>query len=181
MGVAEISRKIGVDLAQIVRDIQEIRRGWMDTQTAYYDERKCEEIERTYHLQFTAWEAWLRSVGEKTKTKNVTGEKGYDETVTWEDAGDPRYLKVIHDCIAERCKIWGLYAPIKTAETDSKGNDIERQRRKLSLVELANQLIGPDGAKIIEASFGPIGRGEEVAVLGRNGKAGGNGHTNGHH
>lgn len=173
----EIARKLDLSHTQIVYDLQEIRRSWRDTQTAYYDERKTEEIERTYHLQLAAWEAWLRSVGEKTKTRNVTGEKGYDETTTWEDAGDPRYLKVIHDCIAQRCKIWGLYAPIKMEQADS--NDLERQRRRIALVELAGKLIGSDGAKIIEASFGSSGSIAEGAVISRNGTTGSNGHTNG--
>lgn len=137
---SDIARKFSVDQSNISRDLKKIRSEWLESRVRDFDAAKEIELQKIDEVERQAWAAWERSVGvveRRTTRKKDAGEISESEAtiVKVDQAGDPRYLQTVLDCIQRRCKILGLDAPEKFAETDSKGNDLDRIDRISSLTK----------------------------------------------
>jgi len=123
----DIAAKLNLSQSQISRDISTIKIRWRKDTTINLDEAKQRELSRIDELERTYWQAWERSLDERTKTRTekFSGEDGKGKASIEKETllGLPAYLTGIQWCISERCKILGLYAPIKNATTDRDGND----------------------------------------------------------
>jgi len=103
------------------------------------DAAKREELASIENLKREYWQAWERSLDEKTKTRteqstapdrvdkkgNPIKAKGSAKATVEKEMmlGNPAYLAGIQWCISERAKILGLYAPNKIAPTTPDGKD----------------------------------------------------------
>jgi hypothetical protein len=121
--LTRIAQELGVDKSQISRDFKHIRRLWRETYIDDLNAAKQEELARVAEIEHRAWLAWDRSCRD-AETMEVTGTsqagKGKPERVrkvTKEQAGDPRFLAIVLDCVKQRCEILGLQAPKKLDHT----------------------------------------------------------------
>lgn len=101
-------------------DLKAIEAEWQIARLGVIDEMKAIEAARIDHLMSEAYEAYWRSVGQISKLTMRDGSGGKNGPVTEiveteeTQAGDPRYLTIIKDCIEARRKLFGLDAPTKT-------------------------------------------------------------------
>lgn len=117
----EIADELKLSRQQIGFDLKTIQRRWRESTTINIDEAKQRELSRIDELERTYWQAWERSVEQRTRTstEKVSGENGRSKaSVQKEDMlGNPAYLAGVMDCIKERCKILGIYAPEKQEQS----------------------------------------------------------------
>lgn len=123
-----IAQEIGVSQPQISYDLGVIRQQWRATTTINLDEAKLKELSRIDLLERTYWEAWTRSLDEKVKTRTeryAGSDKQGKASVEKETLlGNPSYLAGVQWCISERCKVLGLYAPVKQEHSGVGGDAI---------------------------------------------------------
>ena len=122
--------KITLSQPTIQRDLVIIQKEWTAQTTFELDKAKVVEIQKIDRVERELWAAWFRSVGEKEKkqmkirqvpiVRKTTFKNGREVSeVTMEeateraiiervDAGDPRFLTGILECISKRCRILGL-------------------------------------------------------------------------
>ena len=124
--LTEIARHFGVTKRTVEVNIKKVRDVWKEESIGRYDDYVVTELMRINRVEREAWDAWRRSQkdSEKTVIRNTGVVLDKDnkvlghgqETTEYREvqAGDPRYLKIIEDCGAERRRILGLYAPTKT-------------------------------------------------------------------
>ncbi len=118
MTQSEIARELGVHKSQITRDMQAIRKKSMNRAAKTFESHVESQLNKLEMLEAEAWAAFEESRKVKKVTKKK-GSRGEQETETVEmRPGDPRYLKIVNDCIAQRNKILGLNAPTKRQNLD---------------------------------------------------------------
>lgn len=126
---ADIAAALGVSQPQISMDLATIQKRWRTSTAINLDEAKQKELAKIDTLERTYWDAWQRTLEEKTKTRteqSKTGDKSGAAKATIEKEtllGNPAYLSGIQWCISERCKILGIYAPSKIAPTTPDGKE----------------------------------------------------------
>lgn len=113
--------EIQLSHTQVIRDIQEMDALLEEEARQQSRLHLLKDLKKLEALERQAWEGWRRSVGEKTKTTRKTKvlsddddptvieELVEDTSVTWADAGDPRFIQQIRECIAERHRLLGTY------------------------------------------------------------------------
>jgi hypothetical protein len=123
--LTRIAQELGVDKSQISRDFKHIRQQWREAYIEDLNAAKQEELARIAEVENKAWVAWDRSCRD-SETMEITGTsqagKGKPEKVrkvTREQAGDPRFLAIVLDCVKQRCEILGLHAPRKLDHTNA--------------------------------------------------------------
>lgn len=132
---SEIAKAVGIGMGTVSEDLAKIREYWLSLMMVDFDERKSTELAKIDHLEETAWRAWRRSV-RPAQTRHVLVERGVrvvqerdkngqpikgkapiskmlpvrevDDTTEKTQAGDPRFLTIIRDCIQDRLKLMGL-------------------------------------------------------------------------
>ena len=79
-----------------------------------FDKRMAIELARIDRVEREAWLAYERKIGAKQRKKmSVKAGNKDGEVVMWDEAGDPRFLKIVLDCIDRRSALLGLDAPKK--------------------------------------------------------------------
>lgn len=117
----DIAKEIGVDQSQVSHDLKEIQKRWRESSLVSINEVKHRELSRIDELERTYWDAWQRSIGEKTKTRTekTVGEAATKASIEKETlVGNPAFLTGVLSCIEQRCKIFGIYEATKIAITD---------------------------------------------------------------
>ena len=102
--------------ASISKDRRILRMRWAKKNTDYIQEEKFDQLEKLNRIEEEAWDAWDRSIGERSQTtRRVVQRNGVEERIVSETtetlAGDPRYLSTLNDVIRRRCSILGVDAP----------------------------------------------------------------------
>jgi predicted transcriptional regulator len=123
----DIAVELGVTQQQVSYDLQELHTRWRESSLIDIGEAKNRELERIDILEQEYWAAWVRSCGERTKTKHETlaDEESVRSSVEVEQMlVNPAYLAGVQSCIESRCKIIGLYAPAKQEHTGKDGGPI---------------------------------------------------------
>jgi len=121
-----IAKEIGVAQPQIAYDLKEIRQRWRESSIRDFDEDRNQELERIDILEREYWSAWERSKEEKTRTRQTKHGDISSASVEKETLlGNPAYLSGVERCIELRCKILGLYAPIKNEVAGKDGAPID--------------------------------------------------------
>ncbi|NIU06911.1 MAG: hypothetical protein GWO40_22005 [Gammaproteobacteria bacterium] len=162
-----IAREFGVSQGTISTDLKAIMEGWRKSAEADVYAAKVRETEKINRVELEAWEAWEASrQPHEISEREVTGPEnervpGKTKLRVEGSSGDPRFLGVIRDCIAQRCKLWGYNAPDKTALTDSEGKDLA-VRRDMYIGVLQRM---PDEMRQIVAAVREEARGGEVAAI----------------
>lgn len=121
-----IADHLGVNQAQISRDLAVIRRAWMKSAVMDFNEQRSQELAKIDALEAEYWEAWRRSQedAEVRTTKARSASIPADEKKTnlpasdleattriEGQAGDPRFLAGVQWCIERRCALLGLDQP----------------------------------------------------------------------
>jgi predicted transcriptional regulator len=127
MRQADIAQKLGVSQPQVSYDLKEIHKRWRESTLVNINEAKHRELARIDNLENEYWRAWERSCEEKTKTKTekIVGGNATKASVEKDTMlGNPSYLTGVQWCIEQRCKIFGINAPIK-ADVTSNGETLQ--------------------------------------------------------
>lgn len=119
---AQIAKEIGVTIPQISYDLKEIKERWKQRTTMDLDAKKSEELARLDAIEMEAWEAFRRSQEEFTaQTVRAAEGKGKAGAKTKEVSkhtesryGDARFLDTALRCVAKRCELLGLNAPVRS-------------------------------------------------------------------
>lgn len=101
-----IAERLGLNQATISRHLSELTKEWQESTAQDVAQLKAQELLELDLVKSEAWGEW--------HTSKVR-----------EDGGNPAYLKVIINALAEQSKIRGTYAPAKQAITDPTG-EVER-------------------------------------------------------
>lgn len=129
MGQIEIAEQLNkerpyqLSYQQIGYDLRSLAKMWREEARAEVDEAKAKALAELKILQATYWEAWERSLTERTKTKQEKNAIGVGKASVEKETllGNPAYLAGVQSCIEQRCKIIGLYAPTKSEVTGKDG------------------------------------------------------------
>jgi hypothetical protein len=129
-----IATLLNVNVKTVTRDIDLIRKEWLEQRTGSYDDKVNRELAGIEQQESQLWEAWYRScqievISTKTRKKQLRdierpkkGKKGKDastepamvvieeneKTVTRQMIGDPRFQAEITRLRELRCKLQGL-------------------------------------------------------------------------
>ena len=123
-----IAKLLGVTQQQISLDIKTIQARWRKNTTFNLDEHKSKELAKLDELERTAWDAWEKSTGERTRKRTLTkGEKNKEGQIIGSGGsveveqrdGNPAFLNMVLSCIDRRVKILGIDAPVKGENTDT--------------------------------------------------------------
>jgi multidrug efflux pump subunit AcrA (membrane-fusion protein) len=133
----EIADELDVSREQIKYDLKAIQQRWQETTTFNLDEAKAKELSKVDNLERTYWEAWERTLGERTKSRverQGAGETTRDKSSIERESllGDPRFLQGVQWCIERRCDILGLYAPKRQIYDFNMKDLSEEQLERLS-------------------------------------------------
>lgn len=147
---AAISERINDDrdytLSQqtISNDILAIQKGWLASSLRDFDALRAEQLGKIDRLERECWRGWERSCldAETVVKKSKGAVKKYEDEKTGRfvaerpaeqyqtskgQAGDPRFLTGVRDCIDRRCKLLGLDAPTNIdIKSDGKALTIQK-------------------------------------------------------
>jgi len=138
-----IAEKLGTTQQTISQDILAVRELWQTQAIADYTELKHRELNKVDLLELTYWEAWEKSLTQKTrqvkkssKRENVVSQALTQETQ--DTPGDPRFLEGVRWCIDKRCQILGLNAPTKNLNLNvsvMSDEELDQELRRYGLHE----------------------------------------------
>lgn len=134
MMLKDIAVAVKASRTTVYEDIQDLHRQWVERAETEIEKAKVQQLQRLAWVEDEMSEAW-----EKSKEPGLTE---FDETTSGEDGdtrkrrktiqrqtGNPKYMDSILRCVSERCKIMGLYAPVKVESTDREGKAPEEIKR----------------------------------------------------
>lgn len=133
VSMREIARRMNDDrpysltFQQIAKDVRVILGRWQASCIKDIDELRSAELMRLSVMESEAWAAWEQSktTAENTTTSQESGGLGGTKTKAEikriKREPDPRYLDIVRYCIDKRCKMLGLDAPVKLAQTTPDG------------------------------------------------------------
>ncbi|HUE74826.1 MAG TPA: hypothetical protein VMP01_28420 [Pirellulaceae bacterium] len=128
MAIAEM---LGVGQGTICEDLKRVRQEWLESSVRNFDVAKEKELQKLDRVEREAWAEWDRSK-QPAQSAVVTGEDANKRTTksVKNQTGDPRYLDVIHKCIAQRRAILGLDAlpTLMEPDADAPSLDVRRDR-----------------------------------------------------
>lgn len=120
----------------ISQDLTAIRKDWEASTLFDFNEAKIQELQKIDNLEAEAWRHFFESArplkkkstklkgkaqqGQNSKLPNDLEQYTYEE----ERLPDPRFMQIVDRCIERRCRILGLEAPLKVAETDPQGKPV---------------------------------------------------------
>jgi hypothetical protein len=109
-----IAQHLGVRQPTISNDLAVLHREWRESAVRDFDAIREAQLQKLEHLEREAWAAYDRSAGTRQRKRMVArdGVK-ISEIEQWEEAGDPRYMKIVQDCIAKRCELLDIQAPMR--------------------------------------------------------------------
>ena len=141
MPALEIAEKISserpytLSRQQVGYDLKTLEILWRAEAKAEIDAAKAKTLAEIRILQETYWDAWARSCEEKTKTRTEKSAGGTAKASVEKDQmlGNPAFLAGVQWCIEQRCKIFGINAPVKAEIT---GKDGEALFLPISIVKM---------------------------------------------
>ena len=112
----------------VAADLRVIRRRWADARGLAEDDPRLVELGRLDRLEREAWRAWGRSRQPIETTRVGQDSRGQKaERTLRKQAGDPRYLTLVRDCIDRRCRLLGLLRPGGDATAGPDGASLLRE------------------------------------------------------
>jgi hypothetical protein len=118
-------------------DLQKLQKEWKESRIRDFDTARELEIQKLDRLEREAWLAWERSQkpSQSAEFKGDAANTPSRKRVKNQN-GDPRFLVVVHQCIASRRQLLGLDAlPALPKESNDVGaNSIERADRIVGLI-----------------------------------------------
>jgi len=114
-----IAEQMDLTPSTVCRDIQFLCKEWIKAALVDFDEAKAQELAKINQLERTYWEGWEASKEAKvtvSRERRIDGVLVTQRQEVRSGIGDPKFLAGINACIAQRCKLLGLDAPIKSQE-----------------------------------------------------------------
>lgn len=161
-----IAEKLGVAQPTICDDLKQIRQEWRKAAVRDFDLAREIELKKLERTEREAWEAWKKSQ-KPSQEATVTNDGAAQKTVkkVAEQCGDPRFLEIVHKCIAGRRALLGLDAPTKVAPTSPDGAESYHSHVMAHLMRLAEQAkCAPD---VIDGDFVEHAAAESSAIVPR--------------
>ena len=107
----EIARAFEVDQGTISRDLAAIRAEWLESSLRDFGALKAEQLAKIDAVEQSAWQGWLKSQeNAETLRAEVNDGRQRSAKISKGQAGDPRFLTIVLDCVRRRCEILGLDA-----------------------------------------------------------------------
>lgn len=132
-----ISEKLNVTQPTICEDLKKLQKEWRESRLRDFDSIRELEIQKLHRLEREAWAAWERSQkpAQSAEFKENSSTTPSKKRVKNQN-GDPRFLVVVHQCIASRRQLLGLDAlPALPKDTNDAGaNSVERADRIVGLI-----------------------------------------------
>ena len=100
---ATIAEQLAISQSTISVDLKAIRKQWRESAIRDFDELRSIELEKLHLLECEAWSAWKRSQ-KPAQSAVVTGEGATQRSTKSmrNQVGDPRFMAIISQCIAQR-------------------------------------------------------------------------------
>ena len=123
-----IAQELKVGQATICNDLQRLQKEWRESRIRDFDTAREMELQKLDRLEREAWAGWERSQkpSQSADFKDDTGNTPSRKRVKNQN-GDPRFLVVVHQCIASRRALLGLDAlpplPKEGTEDGSKPSE----------------------------------------------------------
>jgi hypothetical protein len=155
-----IARFFEVTQATISRDIEQVRAEWRETASIDFEEAQCHALQKLDLVEREAWSAWQRS---QSPLAAAVRTEGREDKVTSRSSlkhsyGDPRFLDLVHKCVAQRSLLLGLNAAAPAAGDHPHDHEPLEVRRERLLTTMAR--LG------FTAGAGAPGAGRDVAEPG---------------
>jgi len=119
----EIGEIIGLTQQSVSLHLKALRTRWIESADMDFNLARAEEIAKLDNLERLAYEEWV--VSKKPRiTTTIEGASGVEtkkQTRTEIPHGNPKFLDIIHKCVAKRCELLGVVAPVKVAATTPNG------------------------------------------------------------
>lgn len=130
-----IAEKLEIAQTTVCTDLQRLQKEWRESRLRDFDAARELEIQKLDRLEREAWAAWERSQkpSQSAEFKDDAANTPTKKRVKNQN-GDPRFLVVVHQCIASRRALLGLDALPSLPKDDPDGNPAERADRIVSLV-----------------------------------------------
>jgi transposase len=124
----EIAKQLGVVQSVISVDLKALRKDWMDKANANFASKQAETLAKIDHLELVAWQDYETSKGERTETQTrASGDYKQASIKKVQRDGNVEFLRIVQWCISERCKILGLYAPVRNEHGGVGGGPIRTE------------------------------------------------------
>lgn len=123
--IRQIAESLKLSVGTICNDLKTIRDEWQEHAQESISRQKALLLARINHLETMAYEAFENSKGEQAistqRGKGKTGSSSLEiikQEVRRYSPGDPRFLQIIVDCIAQKCRLLGLNVISGTSGND---------------------------------------------------------------
>jgi len=147
-----IAQQLGISQATVCRDLRALHNQWRTSQIRDFDQAAVVELRKLDRLEYESWQAWERSKQpQESTTVSQDGSTKRAQKVVKQQPGDPRYLELIHKCIAARRAMLGLDSPTKISPTSPDGKEAYGAHLMHELLKLAEQTSA--GPTIIDSEF----------------------------
>jgi hypothetical protein len=120
-----IAERLNTSQATVSADLKQIRREWRESAIRDFDHAQDRELAKIDRLEREAWAAWERS--QKPQQSAVIEGEGAQQPrrkMMRSQNGDPRYLELVHKCVAARCALLGLNAPQRLEHSGPNGKPL---------------------------------------------------------
>jgi hypothetical protein len=122
-----------VTQATISRDIEQVRAEWREEASIDFEEAQCHALHKLDLVEREAWSAWQRS---QSPLATAARTEGSENKVTSRSSlkhsyGDPRFLDLVHKCVAQRSLLLGLNAAPAAGEELHEHEPLEVRRERL--------------------------------------------------
>ena len=140
-----ISTELGVAPSTISKDIANLQKQWREDRVSGYEQWVELRLAELTNAKEAAWEGWKRSCEPEVTYTQETDKDGnvLEKTVTRGQAGDPRFLAQIAECIMKEAKLLGFDEPKSRAAGDQAFGLIKitvESRQQLQEIRSMDQL-----------------------------------------
>lgn len=114
-----IASHLQIPQGTVSRDLASMREYWREFPVYDFEKVRFEQLQKIDLIEAEAWAAWQRSQQKKHSASITRGKNGEQTRTGMQDQfGDPRYLREIGKCVAQRNEMIGVQPPTPPAESD---------------------------------------------------------------
>ena len=109
---AAIAKHLGIPQGTVSRDLAAMREFWREFPVHDCDKVRLEQLQKIDLIEAEAWSAWQRSQEPQRSASLCHGKTGEQSRSSLKhQTGDPRYLREVARCVAQRTKMIGVQPP----------------------------------------------------------------------
>lgn len=154
-----IADVLDVSLGTINGDLKYLRQLWQQNASTNIDEIISRELAKLDNLEAQAWDSYQKSLvtiekaqgrrkSPPTKKDQPPRESESSFVKQFENAGDPRFLSIVENCIDRRCRILGIDAPGKVELTGKNGGPVEYQDKSNMAISALADMLKKNGVSL---------------------------------